>query len=74
MLKVQALRAKYRSLDIEVDGGLSPTTIHKAAEVCKTLFSIRVFLPKKKKKTKTRKKKTHKNGKKMKEVLSVFFA
>ncbi|PIK46869.1 putative ribulose-phosphate 3-epimerase-like [Apostichopus japonicus] len=32
MPKVQALRAKYRSLDIEVDGGLSPTTIHKAAE------------------------------------------
>ncbi|XP_033109385.1 ribulose-phosphate 3-epimerase-like [Anneissia japonica] len=32
MPKVKALRAKFRSLDIEVDGGLSPTTIDKAAE------------------------------------------
>ncbi|CAH1258774.1 RPE [Branchiostoma lanceolatum] len=32
MPKVQALRAKYKSLDIEVDGGVGPSTIDMAAE------------------------------------------
>jgi ribulose-phosphate 3-epimerase len=30
--KVQALRAKYPDLNIEVDGGLGPATIDQAAE------------------------------------------
>lgn len=32
MPKVQALRERYKSLDIEVDGGLNPQTINMAAE------------------------------------------
>jgi ribulose-phosphate 3-epimerase len=31
MSKVQELRSKYKTLDIEVDGGLSPSTIDEAA-------------------------------------------
>lgn len=30
--KVTALRARYPDLNIEVDGGLGPSTIHQAAE------------------------------------------
>ena len=33
MPKVQFLRQKYKELDIEVDGGVSPKTIHSCAEV-----------------------------------------
>ncbi|GAB6032061.1 hypothetical protein CHUAL_010427 [Chamberlinius hualienensis] len=32
MPKVSFLRQRYRELDIEVDGGVGPTTIHKCAE------------------------------------------
>lgn len=31
MSKVQVLRQKYRELDIEVDGGVGPNTIHECA-------------------------------------------
>ena len=34
MPKVEFLRQRYPTLDIEVDGGLSPTTIEIAAKVC----------------------------------------
>lgn len=34
MPKVEFLRQRYPTLDIEVDGGLSPTTIEMAAKVC----------------------------------------
>ena len=33
MPKVEFLRQRYPTLDIEVDGGLSPTTIEMAAKV-----------------------------------------
>ena len=33
-MQVQFLREKFSSLDIEVDGGLSPSTIDTAAQVC----------------------------------------
>ena len=33
-MQVQFLREKFTSLDIEVDGGLSPSTIDTAAQVC----------------------------------------
>ena len=33
-MQVQFLREKFCSLDIEVDGGLSPSTIDAAAQVC----------------------------------------
>ena len=33
-MQVQFLRKKFSSLDIEVDGGLSPSTIDTAAQVC----------------------------------------
>ena len=31
---MQFLRERFSSLDIEVDGGLSPSTIDTAAQVC----------------------------------------
>ena len=31
---MQFLREKFTGLDIEVDGGLSPSTIETAAQVC----------------------------------------
>ena len=31
---MQFLRERFSSLDIEVDGGLSPSTIDAAAQVC----------------------------------------
>ena len=34
MLKVQWLRQNYPDLDIEVDGGVGPSTIQACAEVC----------------------------------------
>ena len=33
-MQVQFLREKFSSLDIEVDGGLSPSTTDTAAQVC----------------------------------------
>ena len=33
-MQVQFLREKFSGLDIEVDGGLSPSTIDTAAKVC----------------------------------------
>ena len=33
-MQVQFLRERFSSLDIEVDGGLSPSTIDTAAQVC----------------------------------------
>ena len=33
-MQVQFLREKFSSLDIEVDGGVSPSTIDTAAQVC----------------------------------------
>ena len=33
-MQVQFLCEKFSSLDIEVDGGLSPSTIDTAAQVC----------------------------------------
>ena len=33
-MQVQFLREKFSNLDIEVDGGLSPSTIDTAAQVC----------------------------------------
>ena len=33
-MQVQFLREKFSSLDIEVDGGLSPSTIDTGAQVC----------------------------------------
>ena len=33
-MQVQFLQEKFSSLDIEVDGGLSPSTIATAAQVC----------------------------------------
>ena len=33
-MQVQFLHEKFTSLDIEVDGGLSPSTIDTAAQVC----------------------------------------
>lgn len=33
MPKVKTLRQKYKDLDIEVDGGVGPDTIHHCAEV-----------------------------------------
>lgn len=33
MPKIQRLRTQFPSLDIEVDGGVGPDTIHKCAEV-----------------------------------------
>lgn len=41
MPKVEYLRKKYRELDIEVDGGVSPSTIDQCANVC--TFSRHMF-------------------------------
>jgi ribulose-phosphate 3-epimerase len=36
MSKVELLRQMYRELDIEVDGGVGPNTIHECA-VCQSI-------------------------------------
>lgn len=41
MFQVQFLRDRYRNLDIEVDGGVGPSTIQQCADVSiLTLFII----------------------------------
>ena len=42
MPKVEFLRQQYPSLDIEVDGGLSPKTIEEAAKVSTTAIVLTV--------------------------------
>lgn len=43
MGKVQWLRQNYPDLDIEVDGGVGPTTIQACAEVCILLTLIKLL-------------------------------
>lgn len=40
MEKVRTLRQTFPEMDIEVDGGVGPTTIEQCAQVCMALISI----------------------------------
>lgn len=44
MKKVKWLREHYPTLDIEVDGGVGPETIHQCAEVRENLEYVMIFI------------------------------